>query len=62
MKFAVSYDEEKNVAQTYKKTDAIYGQKNDNLCRFGSGNFDVKDDPRSGRLTAKKADDIFANV
>ena len=50
------YDKSKNVAQACEKIYAIYGE--DTLsksaarkwfARFRAGNFDVKDEPRSGR-------------
>lgn len=63
------YDKGTNAAQAHKQICAVYGQ--DALSketarrwfrRFRSGNFDVKDAPRSGRPSTKKADKIIAKV
>jgi len=63
------YDKGKNAAQTCEKICAIYGV--DTLsksaarkwfARFGAGNFDVKDEPRSGRPITEKSDEIIVKV
>ena len=57
------YDKGKNAVQACEKICAIYGE--DTLsksaaqkwfARFRAGNFDVKDEPRSGRPITKKSD------
>jgi len=59
------YDKGKNAAQACEKICAIYDE--DTLsksaarkwfARFRVGNFDVKDDPRSGRPITEKFDEI----
>ena len=59
----------KNAAQTCEKICAIYGE--DTLsksaarkwfARFRAGNFDVKDEPRSGRSITEKSDEIMVKV
>ena len=59
------YDKDKNAAQVCEKICAIYGE--DTLSkstarkwfvRFHAGNFDVKDEPRSGRLITEKSDEM----
>ncbi|EGI59943.1 Histone-lysine N-methyltransferase SETMAR [Acromyrmex echinatior] len=63
------YDIGKNAAQTYEKICAIYGE--DTLSksaawkwftRFRTENFDVKDEPRSGRPITEKSDEIMEKV
>jgi len=63
------YDKGKNVAQTCEKICAIYGK--DTLsksaarkwfARFHAGNFDVKDEPHSGRSITEKSDEIIVKV
>ena len=59
------YDKGKNAAQACEQICAIYGE--DTLsksvarkwcARFRAGNFDVKDEPRSGRPITEKFDEI----
>jgi len=59
----------KNAAQTCEKICTIYGE--DTLsksaarkwfARFRAGNFDVKDEPRSGRSITEKSDEIIVKV
>ena len=63
------YDKGKNAAQACEKICAIYGE--DTLsklaarkwfARFRTGNFDVKDEPRSGRPITEKSDEIMIKV
>jgi len=63
------YDKGKNAAQACEKICAIYGE--DTLSKsaarkwfthFRAGNFDVKDEPRSGRSITEKSDEIMVKV
>jgi len=63
------YDKGKNVIQACEKICAIYGE--DTLsklaarkwfARFRAENFDVKDEPRSGRPITEKSDEIIIKV
>ncbi|KAG5323495.1 SETMR methyltransferase, partial [Pseudoatta argentina] len=59
------YDKGKNTAQDCKKICVIYGE--DTLARkwfarFRTRNFDVKDEPRSGRSITEKSDKITEKV
>jgi len=63
------YDKGKNAAQACEKICAIYGE--DTLsksaawkwfARFRAGNFDVKNEPRSGRPITEKFDEIMVKV
>jgi len=63
------YDKGKNTAQACEKICAIYDE--DTLsksaarkwfARFRAGNFDVKDEPRSGRSITEKSDEIMIKV
>ncbi|KAG5324191.1 SETMR methyltransferase, partial [Acromyrmex heyeri] len=63
------YDIGKNAAQACEKICAIYGE--DTLsksaarkwfARFRTRNFDVKDEPRSGRPITEKSDEIMEKV
>jgi histone-lysine N-methyltransferase SETMAR len=59
----------KNATQAVKQIGAVYGADavSDRTVRewfdqFRSGNFDVKDAPRSGRPTCQKVDQIIQKV
>ena len=63
------YDKSKNVAQACEKIYAIYCE--DTLsksaarkwfARFHAGNFDMKDEPRSGRPITEKSNEIIVKV
>ena len=63
------YDKGKNAAQACEKICAIYGE--DTLlksaarkwfARFRAGNFNVNDEPRSGRPITEKSDEIMVKV
>ena len=63
------YDKGKNAAQACEKICAIYGE--DTLsksaarkwfARFRAGNFDVKDEPHSGRPITEKSNEIMVKV
>ena len=63
------YDKGKNAAQTCEKICAIYGEDilsksaaRKWFARFRAGNFDVKDEPRSGRPITGKFDEIIVKV
>ena len=65
------YDKGKNVAQICEKICAIYAIYEDTLskstarkwfARFRAGNFDMKDEPRSGWPITEKFDEIMVKV
>jgi len=63
------YDKGKNAAQACEKICAVYGEgalsksaARKWFARFRSGNFDVKDEPRSGRPVTEKVDEILEKV
>ncbi|CAK9813192.1 Histone-lysine N-methyltransferase SETMAR [Anthophora plagiata] len=63
------YDKGKNVAQACEKICAVYGEvflsksaARKWFARFRSGNFNVKDESRSGRPITEKADEILEKV
>lgn len=63
------YDKGKNAAQACEKICAVYGEGTLSksaarkwFARFRSGNFDVKDESRSGRPITEKADEILEKV
>lgn len=63
------YKKGKNAAKTCRKICAVYGENavserrtQEWFARFRSGNFDVKDAPRSGRPVTEKANEILQMV
>lgn len=63
------FDKGKNAAQARQKICAVYGQGSLSkatakrwFARFRSGNFDVKDAPRSGRPITEKVDEILQKI
>lgn len=63
------YEKGKSAAQAREKICGVYGQNalsNATACRwfarFRSGNFDVKDAPRSGRPHVENVDEIFQKI
>jgi len=63
------YGKGKNAAQACEKICAIYGAKTLSksaarkwFARFRAGNFDVKDESRSGRSITEKSDEIKKSV
>ncbi|EFN85671.1 hypothetical protein EAI_07018, partial [Harpegnathos saltator] len=63
------YDKGKNAAQACEKMCAVYGEGTLSKCaarkwfaHFRSGNFDVKDESRSGHPITEKADEILEKV
>jgi len=63
------YKKEKNATQTAKKIRNVYGHDAVSIFvaqswfkRFQSGNFDIKDAPRSDRLITRNIDEIVEKV